>query len=73
MPCGGLDGGQFFRGNTMQVDIVDGHTVKITLDDVEAQFVQRECMDNEISPKEMFEMLFSILFVGGYSNLIGKE
>lgn len=57
----------------MQIEIVDGHTIRVTFDDVEAQFIQRECIANDISPKEMVEMLFGVLFVGGYLKLIGKE
>ena len=68
-----VEGGRFFGVSIMQVDIVDGHTIQIMFDDEEAHFIQRECIDNDITPKEMVEMLFGMLFIGGYSKLVGKE
>lgn len=68
-----VDGGRFFIGDIMQVDIVDGHTVRIKFDKREAHFIQCDCLNNDITVKELFRLLFDVLFNGGYMKLIRRE
>jgi len=57
----------------VDVEILDGHTIKITLDSKEVRFIQYECLEHCLTPKEMFEQLLGMLLIGGYSIFTGKE
>ncbi len=57
----------------MDVTVSTTNKILIELDATEILFITNEAKDNSLTPKEMIEMIFAMLFVGGYSNMVGKD
>lgn len=56
----------------MKIEIPDRDKILLLFDETEIEFIKREAEANDITVSEMFELLLGILFVGGYSNIIGR-
>ena len=68
-----VSGGFIFRGNIMKIQAVSKNSYVLTVDDKEMDFLLKEAEDNDLTIIEIFEMLLGMLFIGGYSNVVGKD
>jgi len=57
----------------MKIQAIGKGKYMLEIDDREMDFLHKEAEDNEITVIEMFEMVLSVLFIGGYSKFIGKD
>jgi len=57
----------------MKVRRLNGNEYLLTFDNDERIYLENEADDNELTVSDILNMLLAMLFVGGYSNVIGKE
>jgi len=68
-----VDGGQFFRGDIVQIEIPERDRILLIFDEIEIKFLKDEAIENKISVATMVDTVFGLLFIGGYKTLTGKE
>lgn len=56
----------------MKVECVDLAKVLIYFEPNEVEFLKREAKDNKLMVEEMLSMIMDMLFIEGYSDIIGK-
>ena len=56
----------------MKILAIGKNKYMLEIDDRERDFLLKEAENNELTVIEILEMVMGVLFVGGYSNLVGK-
>ncbi len=57
----------------MYIDKDDKGIYCICFDEIEIVFLENEAKENNITIPEMLTLTISRIFIGGYSNIIGKD
>jgi len=57
----------------MKILAIGKNKYLLEIDDREMDFLLKEAEDNDITIIEMYEMVLSMLFIGGYSKAVGKD
>ena len=57
----------------MKILAIGKNKYMVEVDDREMDFLLKEAEDNDITIIEMYEMVLSMLFIGGYSKAVGKD
>ena len=57
----------------MKLETFKPNKVLLSFDLTERKFLEDEANKHHITVERLIEMIFGVLFIGGYSKIIGKE